>query len=174
MAWLPSLYSVSGPIIERNVLAYIAANQTQALAWAKAQLGFVGTVADFQNIYNSSEGRIHLLFPDLMLIRRSTSFRDAGDDISVLVQHTLGFEMEIAHADADTLTNLVNVYGVALMSMLWNIPRASLVANVPTQGQPVVNVTDFDRDQTRGTAGSHLQTPHVIATVELLEVKPNA
>jgi hypothetical protein len=171
MAWTPGLHSVSRPLIVRNLLAYIVANQTEALQWARTQLGFTGDVPNFAQVYNSSAGRIHAEFPDLMLIRRTTVFDTAADDYGLQVTHTLGFEMEIAHPDPDALTELVEVYTAALISMLYACPRATLTEGVETQGHPTVNVTDADGDQTRGGAGGFLQTPRVVATISLLEVR---
>jgi hypothetical protein len=176
MSWVDDklkLYSVSRPVVVANILAFIEANQTEALSWAKDELDFDGDVPDFTYIYNSAGGRVHPNFPDLMLIRRATRFEDSGDPDEgrhTAAVHTLGFEAQIADPDPDDLTAKVEVYQTALKALLWSMESSDLLGDLPVRGRAHLEITDDDGDVTRGDAGQYLQTPHVIARVTVFEV----
>lgn len=175
MPWTPSLYSASRHRIAKNLLAFISANQTQAIAWARGVQGVTQVVPDFRGVHNSTAGRIHNLFPDLMLVRATTEFpEDESGHVRTAV-HTFGFEMEIAVEGAafapDKLTELVEVYMTTLDSMIRECPHAVLINGLPDVVHvESVDVTSHDRDQTRGAGTLFLQTPTLVARVTVLEV----
>jgi hypothetical protein len=172
MVWSPTLKSTARHFIAKNILAFIEANQTEALAWAKAQLLYAGDVPNFVTVFNSSAGRVVAIWPNLMLIRAGTATAEAPDDYSVAEVHDFAFELAIAHGDPDTLTALCEVYIVAVDSMLRNIPRASLITGMisPKTGGVICNVLAVDRDESRGGKPIFAQYPRITARVQMWEV----
>jgi hypothetical protein len=176
MAWTPGIHTASRPFIVKNLLAWLkdeendGQRQADALEWAKDTLGFSGQVPKFVDIFNSSGGRKKDAFPLLALVRRMTE-PSAEDNYSVQVAHRLRFQMWLADADAEQLTEKGEVYGLALSSMLWACPPGTLLAGCPTRGNPTIDVTTIDGDETRGPGAPFVQLPFVEMTVKLLEVR---
>ena len=172
MPWEPNLKSTGRHFIAANLLAYIRANQTAALLWAKTELAYAGTVPDFAHVFNSSAGRVVTVWPNLMLVRAGTVTAEPDDDYSTRQVHDFGFEMAIADGDPDNLTHLVEVYTVAADSMLRNVPHATLAAGLASTGRLICNVLSVDRDQTRSREGESvfLQAPRLTARVTHWEV----
>lgn len=179
MAWTPGLYTASRPLIVRNLLAWIrdaensGARQAEALEWAKEQLGFAGATPNFADVLNSSGGREKRAFPLLAVTRRSTSMPVPESDFALEVTHTLRLDMWVVDADPNTLTEKMEVYSLAVSSMVWACPPSVLMAGVQTEGHPTVNVTEMNGDETRGAGAPFIQLPYIVATVNFLEVRPN-
>lgn len=174
MPWLPTIYTVSRSRVIKNLLAWIgdSTRQTESLTWAKTQLGLVAlSTPNFAAIYNSSHGRIKTDFPHLMVIRAVSTLVTDEDSRGIEVTHEIGMEMELEDTVPDTLTDKADIYLTALDSVIRNIPiTTTLLAGVGTTGHAEIDVTDHDRDGTRGGNNRFLQVPSLTARVKLWEV----
>jgi hypothetical protein len=170
MPWNPPLKSTGRYFAAANLLAFIAANQTAALAWAKAALSYAGDVPNFVALFNSSAGRVVSQWPNLMLVRAGTATAEAENDYALVEVQDFEFEIAVTHADPDTLTHLTEVYIVAVDSMLRNIPSATLKTGVTNAGKVICDVLAVDRDQTRLGQSIYLQAPRIRARVQMWEV----
>lgn len=125
MAWTPKINVVDlTPVID-NLLAYIEANQTDALAWAHGGPG----LDDFAAIYPNASGWLRSLYPYLMVLTHADRGEEGTDEatademaVSVL---SIRFEVVIT-GTADELPEQSKEYDQALRSMLMNIPAATL------------------------------------------------
>lgn len=127
MAYTPTINFGNARQIDANILAYIAANQTDALSWAKATAD--DTLIDFKEISDSIGNRNAPIYPALRIVR-STGATDFPDGDMLTSKYSLILEGIIWANAADLskiVTNAKN-YLIALLSMLINIPKTSLLA----------------------------------------------
>lgn len=146
MPWTPSIAATDVRAIVSNLVAYLDANQADALAWASPGR----ELADL-TIYDSAEVRIKADFPHMGLVRRrvTTDETDAGlvitCDLTWETEVSTTFANEAARTAAVTqLRKDVDNYGYAVESMLLNVPRATLLANVRDSSGLHVSVTSQD------------------------------
>lgn len=121
MAWLPTAKVIDLSQTADNLLAYIAANQTDALEWAEPGLD------DFQKFYTNASGRLATQFPSLMILSQRVDTDLAGDTLDAALQLIL--EATISGSDADELVAKTKHYSKAVESMLLNVPSEVLMAN---------------------------------------------
>lgn len=129
MTWAPTNKVVDLTKVVDNLLGYIEAQQTDALVWAKDTSD--DALPDFAGIYPNATGRLATKFPQLIVLDQE-HLAEAGDtDNGDIVRITLALTLEVALTgpDADALVLTTKKYGLALESMLVNIPAATLTAD---------------------------------------------
>lgn len=165
MVWNPTERATDIRAISPNLLAYFRTNQTQALNWANSGTG----LADFAVIYNTNEGLLYTIFPNLMVFRERhrSRFTDGGQDI----EYSFDFIYEVAGADATALRVNAKKYGYALESMILNIPSATLMNGVSNYTRPTVNEVVLEHGPLRGEEGNWMIGSTLSATFEFQEFK---
>ena len=123
MAWTPTLNAVDTAQIEKNIFAYIADNQVDALEWANNG----DSLKNFVFLEEAIADPDTVKFPSLAVVDSSETISFDEEVNEVIFE--IGFESIIYHADASRVPLLMRKYGTALKSMLANIPAATLTAN---------------------------------------------
>lgn len=128
MAWNPEINTLDeSPVID-NLLAFILANQTEALAWANGGAG----LEDFKELYSSANGRLGSRFPHLMIVNAASAENNQETTANVF---QILIEGALTGPNADAVTTKEYLYAKAVKSMLANVPVATLFATaeiVPT------------------------------------------
>jgi hypothetical protein len=155
MVWSPKLNVVDLTLTVDNLLAFIEANQTEALSWANGGPG----LADFAAIYPNTIGWLKSKFPSLLVLGQADE-GDGGNEGS-LVETRLGLRFETAvMGTPDELPILTKKYDLALRSMLVNVPSATLIAGSATITRAYVSAwpaSVYDRLREAGRGNSFLQ-----------------
>src|SRR5688500_16149944 len=96
--YVPTLDAPDTRLIVPNLLAYMAAQDAEAIKWANG-----GTaLPEFKKLFTSAEGRVHQIFPDLMVLHESAVARQT--DAGLVIEYELLFELEIVGKSADVVT----------------------------------------------------------------------
>ncbi len=135
MAWVTTQKTVDSSRLEANIIAFIRANQTDALTWAN---GGTTPLKPFNFLVDNLANPSLPGLPILMITGKEKTTSRASD----LEQTSLGFEFEaiVLGRAADALAALTEKYALALESMLISIPEAVLLAG--TSGQFIDNEPD--------------------------------
>ncbi len=134
MPWEPTIEAPDTRKLVPNLLSFVATNGAAAATWANGG----ATLPGFAKIFNSSEGRHHKYFPDLMVLSESVGARDAAQGIEIDVE--LLFEIEVVDKTAELVTERAKKYVAALESMLVNIPPETLMAGTTLSMRQVVEL----------------------------------
>lgn len=148
MAWTPAAKIIDLVPVADNLLAYIQANQTDALEWANGGPG----LNDFAKLYTNASGRLQTMFPSLMILAQAEEPDIAGEVLLSGLQLTL--EGTISGGDADQLVLDTKKYAKAVASMLMNIPSASLMAGTDDVTHSQIHELETKYDILRGQQGS--------------------
>lgn len=167
MGWTPTVKVLDLRHIANNLLAYIEANQADALEWAYEA---PATATGFLKFYKSAKGRLSTIFPCLMILEKGVA-NDLEDAITGVL--TIKFEAVIAGADADTLADDAVKYGMALESMLANIPKATL--GTADDESPLINpmtggliLLETEYDESSSLNGTFFQVFQTKASYQLI------
>lgn len=151
MTWAPAKQVIdTSPLID-NWLAYVDAQDADALAWANGGQGML----EFQGLYSNATGRLQTVYPQHMVIRQAIETDLTGDIL--IAGWQLVLETALSGPDADELATDTKKYGKAVESMLSNIPSATLTNNA----DPELNATLFELE-TRYDETRNLPTPGFI------------
>lgn len=145
MAWQPREKVTDFSRVIDNLVAYLEANQTDALAWAA---GSVDVLEDYQKIYPNASGRLATLFPLLMVVRQEQANDLSGDVLISAVELLL--EGHIVGSDTDALTLKAKQYALATESMLANIPPDTLTDDSLSGGYATLLELETAFDVLRG------------------------
>lgn len=121
MAWIPKTNVIDTTRIDANILAFIAANQAEALFWANngAALKIFNFLAD--NVEN-------LDLPNLPTLTVTGSEEAFNYDADILqTNYRIDFESIVFDKDGGLLPALTKKYATALKSMLANISPVQLL-----------------------------------------------
>lgn len=124
MAWTPTNKVINARVIAANILAFIAANQTEALTWANGSTGLL----DFQEIEDSVANRDSPLFPSLALQDDNDAADYTGDMIDAVYSAT--FEIMIENSSPAAAVTQARVYATALSSLLANMDNNDLTSGM--------------------------------------------
>lgn len=125
MVWQPQRKIVDTRFIARNILAYIAANQTDALFWANDN---AAGLKNFKQFSESAANRAAPVFPSLAVV--SDSNATTFDSDLLASRYAITFEAMIG-SDSPILSPLIaRKMKTALESLLLNIPTANLLDDV--------------------------------------------
>jgi hypothetical protein len=136
MAWLADqhIQVFDERAIKDNLIGFLAANQTDALAWAKGTGSAIENIKKFQK-----SPRLTTIFPALTILQTEHSAAFGGGGIlGIILSMTL--ELAIAHGNQDTLTDNAPKYVMAVESMLANVPETTF-----RQGS-IIPITSTVRD----------------------------
>jgi hypothetical protein len=122
MTWTPQYKVIDQRLLAQNLLAYMEANQTDALTWANDGPG----LSDFQKFYTNASGRLQTIFPCLMVLGQQV---ETGLEDSLQADFRLVLEGAVSGSDTDELVASAKVYAMAVESMAVNIPSTTLMAN---------------------------------------------
>jgi hypothetical protein len=148
-----------------NLLAYLEANDADALEWANdATPG----LQEFQAFYSNASGRLNTIFPSCMVIAKRHATDLKSDAIDGGLELTL--EITLAGPDADQLATDANRYARAIESMLSNIPSGTLTNGVgqTTQSHLFELETRFDVVGRLAGTPSFIQVFQTQATYQLI------
>jgi TRAP-type mannitol/chloroaromatic compound transport system substrate-binding protein len=151
MTWAPTKQTVDLTQIVDNLLAYIDAQDADALEWANGDPG----LAEFAGLYSNATGRVQTKFPQMVVLTQTIETDLAGDIL--IAGYQLVLETAVTGANADELATNTKIYGKAVESMLSNIPSATLTAN----SSPAITATLFELE-TRYDETRRLPTPGFI------------
>lgn len=129
MAWDPDIAVFDERYLNDNLIAFLEANQTDALYWANEN---AGGLPDIREFYKSP--RTVKLFPAFTIIN-SDHTAEFEDILSV--ELNMVFEFALVHGNQDTLTDRSKKYMMAIESMLSNLPKTTFT----TDSYIVVNAT---------------------------------
>ena len=153
MAWTPRIKVPDLTGVVDNLLGYIRDNQADAHEWANGS-----PMKDYAALYPNAAGRLTTKFPQLLVIDQEHKGEEGkSDDGELLViRLALTFEGAVTGNNADTLVNTAKAYGMALESMLVNIPGATLCAGMTntTHGVCMTYQTVYDVLKGTGKTGS--------------------
>jgi hypothetical protein len=137
MAWTPKHKIIdTRPFIE-NLLTFVENNQEDAFLWANPTDG----LKPFAGIYNSAEGRVIDLFPNLLAVNDRIETPPFLGDVITSVW-TVGLEIALEGSDATKLTIEARKYEYALRSILANIGQSNLLADATKAAITSIDVTD--------------------------------
>ena len=115
MAWNPTQNVVDLTPVIGNLLAYVEANQQDALEWAHGSSG----IDPFAAIYPNAAGWLRSLYPYLMVVTHQDRGEDAETENGDVIVTTFTLLFEVAvKGNADELPTLTKEYDRALRSML--------------------------------------------------------
>ena len=165
MAWQPKNNALDTSGIEKNLDAFIAANQAAALLWSSGG-------AALKRFYFIAESLADLNKPNLpSLAVVGTSETEASDDDLLVIDYRIDYESIVFGKDAGALPAITKKYANALKSMLKNISAIELLADVPGQQKLLgvsVNVNYRDLAEAK-KAGGFIQVFEVRAVYRLLD-----
>lgn len=148
MAWTPKINVIDARKLDANILAFIEANQVEAMIWANG--GIVLKV--FQQLSNSIANRSKPIYPSLAIFSESTATQFDGDILRCVYQ--LRIESVIYSNVAAEAAGLSKIYGHALESMLGNVTGAVLTGGAASMTASLerldTNYTDLK--WTKGTS----------------------
>jgi hypothetical protein len=121
MAWTPDFKVIDQRTLAENILGYLEANQTDALAWAGTGL------RDFVRFYTNASGRLATEFPCLMILTQNLETDLTGDQLQGDLQLVL--EGALSGSDTDQLVADAKKYAMAVESMLANIPSTTVATD---------------------------------------------
>lgn len=124
MTWVPQKQFIRSHVVASNLLAYIAANQADAILWANS-----GTaLKPLKSFSDSVVGtRLNPLFPAI-------GFASDEDQQAFTTDITPGayavvYEIVVESQNPNTAVAEARIYSDAIKSMILNIPSASLLLN---------------------------------------------
>jgi len=126
--WTPKTKTVDAGKLEANIIAFIRANQADALLWAN---GGTSAVKPFNFLVDNLANQGLPGLPVLMITGKEKQTNRASDlDVSGF---SIQFEGIVLGKNADALVVLTEKYAAALESMLINIPDTTLLAGTTEQ-----------------------------------------
>lgn len=150
MAYDPAIPVTDVRPIAQNLLAYIEEVQEEVLFWANGGAG----LAKFAVIFNTNEGLLYKIFPNLQLLRERARTDYTSDEWNITYSAELLFEVQ--GADPTQLKKDVRKYGYALESMIQNIPAGVLMEGLGVFTAPIVAVYETEYGPLQGEKGNHL------------------
>lgn len=124
MSWNPAQNTIDTTQFEANLLEFIAAYQTDALAWANGGDALKPFVFLADNLANPNNPK----FPSLVVTGESENI--PVDDDAIETVYRIEFEAVMAGNSAALVHALAKKYALALKSMLANISMNEINANV--------------------------------------------
>lgn len=162
MAWTPVNKVINTRALASNILTFIAANQTEALAWANGASGLIG----FQDINASVANRSNPVFPAIALRDDDDAADYTGDILEPAYSAT--FEVMIENPLPAVAVTKARVYSLALSSMLRNMTNAQLISGTTAQAAVLISIeTGFEQIQANEQQNSFLQVFQIRATYRL-------
>jgi hypothetical protein len=155
--YVPTQDAPDTRLVVPNLLAYIAAQVGEAVKWANGGVA----LPEFKKLFTSAEGRVHQIFPDLMVLSESAVARQT--DAGLQIEYELLFELEIVGKSADVVTALAKTYVYAVESMLVNIPPATLLAGTSLDLMVILRSIGHDIGQQGRLDSQHFRAPRVRA-----------
>jgi CRISPR/Cas system-associated exonuclease Cas4 (RecB family) len=109
--------------LKDNFLAFLEANQVDALAWANTgSVGALDPISQFQKA-----AKLTSVFPSLTILQTEHGSAFGSDLLGVVFSMTL--ELAVVHGNQDTLTDLAAKYAMAVESMIANMPETTFGEN---------------------------------------------
>jgi len=131
MAWNPTIQVFDERPIKDNLIAFIQANQADALLWANDGTA-LPSIAKFHR-----SPRLVTVFPALTFLQSEHKELDnEGDTLDI--DFALLLELAIIHGNQDTLVERANRYAMALESMLANVSETTFFADSIIQAQKFI------------------------------------
>ena len=164
MAWTPANKTIDAQVIADNLLAYFAANQVEALAWASGS-----TLKPFKNFSATVANRSVPVYPAIAFSDDNDAVDYAADNLQAA--YSVTFEVMIQNADPSTAIQQARLYLKAIVSMIRNIPHATLSANsgaVDNATTLQTIETGFEPIKSNETQTDFLQMFQVRATFALM------
>lgn len=162
MAWTPTNKVINTRTLASNILAFIAANQAEALEWANGAAGMIA----FQDINDSVANRNNPVYPSIAL--KDDNDEVVIDDDILQPAYSVTFEVVIENQHPSTAVTKARVYDFALKSMLRNMTSAEL-----TNGLSGITATllilesGFREIQTNDSQNDFFQVFEIRATFRL-------
>jgi len=119
MAWTPTVNILRSRAIAENLLAYISANQADAILWANGTP--IRAIAQFSD---SVANRTNPVYPSIA-IESTEDAQVFGEDIHDGA-FIVTFEVLVESASPTTAVSEAKVYDTAIKSMIANIPAATI------------------------------------------------
>ena len=141
-------------MIADNLLAYIAANQVDAILWAAGS-----ALRPIQNFSNSVAARTTPVYPAIMFASDQDAQDYTEDELGIAYQLT--FEVMIQNADPNNAVTEARSYEAAIKSMIRNCPPSTASANTGAITAATVLQTiesQFDEIKSNDTQTDFLQT----------------
>lgn len=122
MPWTPTYTTINARAIADNLLAYIQANQVDALTWAGGS-----SLIPIALFANSVAARDIPVYPSIAF----SDDNDATDYTGDLGQgaYSVTFEVSVQSDDPDTAVVNARKYAKAIISMIRNCPKQTLAAD---------------------------------------------
>lgn len=165
MTWTPAFNTIKTRAVADNLLAFIAANQADAILWATSG----SALKPIKQFSNSVMSRTVPVFPSIAF----ASDQDAQDYTEDVIEsaYSVVFEIVIENANPDTAVTQARSYAAAIVSMIRNCPPATLAENTGA----VVNAAhiqtvevQFDEIKTNDTQTDFFQTFQIRAVCSLI------
>lgn len=127
MAWTPTVKVLNLRAIADNLLDYWMTNQADAIPWAATQLAYADPIPLLKNFLDSAAFLAEKgpIYPAVAF----ASDADAADysDTTVAGGYILRFDTMVTGEDPELIVRQARVYALALLSMMLNCPKATLV-----------------------------------------------
>lgn len=150
MTWTPQKKVLNLAPIAGNLMAYIEAQDADALSWAG------GGLDEFAATYTNSSGRLQTMFPSLMVLTQECETDLSGEVLIGELQLVL--EGTVSGSDANELVLNTKIYARAVESMIANIPAATLGAGTGISNAALMEVqTVFDVLRGQASPSAFLQ-----------------
>ncbi len=119
MAWAPKIKVFDEREAKNAIIAYIKANQADALAWANAE--YAPPSLPPIKVFFKAPSTV-TVFPALTFIQ--SEHQSVFEDV-LLISFSLTLEIAIIHGDQETLADLSKRYAMAIESLLTNMPETT-------------------------------------------------
>jgi hypothetical protein len=139
--WTPSYPVTNARAIAENLLAYFEANQADALVWAG------GSLKPLKKFSQSLADRTVPAFPSIAFSDDNDA-TDYATSTAAQGAYSLTFEVSVQSLNGDTATTQARRYSLAIVSMIRNCPKATLIANTGCI-QAVVDTIEIGFDPIR-------------------------
>ncbi len=147
MTWQATYKVFDTGVLQTNLLAFLRANQVDALAWANGN----SPLPKFKHIYANPQGRVYTEFPVLTLMEQSlaTEFGDHNTGV-----WSIEIELGVMDSSNDALALIVPKYKRALESMLRNITVNDLLGASVANRDFIQIVNMETKDVKQGSNGT--------------------
>lgn len=122
MVWSPTYKTVRCRAIADNLLAYIAANQADAILWANGS-----TLRELQDFITTVTDREKPIYPFISFLTDEDDQDFAGDMTDVGYEVT--FQMLVQGSSPVTAKDEAEMYAAAVKSMIRNCPSPTVTVN---------------------------------------------
>jgi len=122
MTWTPTINVLRSRAIAENLLAYIEAQQADAILWANTT-----PIRTIQQFSDSVANRTAPIYPSIA-IRSTEDAQVFGEDVHSGA-FKVTFEIIVENAVPDTAVSEAKVYDTAIKSIIANVPHSTIAAN---------------------------------------------